>query len=1109
MKQLEGLQYPINRQARETFSFSENFSLIEARKESQKLARQLAAKMNHKLNSALHPDKIAKASYVYSIGLLHTVFKYISDLYEENVKKPMFENSVEFLDNKLSSKRLQNNFRHVVDTFPLADIYKGKKTADAYLNELQKSKKDRAVIQDILLIWIINRNPVFSDYNVLFSEQELIRNSEFESIVTYLNHYFEDYKGSSLFNDHILDLLQEPARKYPDSLIKQLKFIQKKYGHLLGDLLNELLISFDLIKEEEKIFFQGHGPVKELDFSGLSDEEHFSSDLFWMPRVVLIAKSTLVWLDQLSKKHGRHIHLLDQIPEEELAELSSWGFNSIWLIGLWERSDASRKIKVSCGNSDAAASAYSLYDYQIAGEIGGWDSFHRLSEKAAKYGIKLASDMVPNHTGIVSDWIFNHADRFAQIDYSPFPGYTYNSQNLSEHSDVGIYLEDHYYQQSDAAVTFKWVNFKTGQTRYIYHGNDGTHMPWNDTAQLDFLNPETREAVIQSILHVARNFRIIRFDAAMTLAKKHIQRLWYPEPGSGGDIPSRSQFSLSSRDFHKRIPREFWQEVVDRINSELPDTLLIAEAFWMMEGFFVRTLGMHRVYNSAFMHMMKNEDNEKYKNTIKNTIAFDPQILKRFVNFMNNPDEETAAEQFGSGDKYIGVCTAMVTMPGLPMFGHGQVEGFYEKYGMEFRRAFRDEQPNTELINRHKNEVFPLMKKRYLFADVDNFLLYDFISGHGVNHNVFAYSNKFEDQKTLVFYNNNYYKTSGTIKHSAEYLDKSPGKMKSLTLAESFGITGSGRTFCLFREVKSDLFFIQRSSGIRDNGFYTDLYGYQVKIFTDFYEAEDDDYNVYETLYNMFCDTGLKDPDRQLKILRLKPLHEKMEGYLHGFRGKDSYGPALKHLKNTLQELKNMVSLKPTGKSRITGGTVSTINRQLAEYLEVEYPTNNILSDFLQQSVSVYSCWSDANILMLFINFASSFSGKAIYDFISDNYIEELLQPICREWFPEKPENISDVILAAVSVIHQIEADGTKKVFENIFSDYRVMRAINVHEYEGTTWFDGELFNEFLFFLCLNFISVSVINKSAGINEKIIVDLLKYASKRRFKSSYKYNYLIS
>ena len=123
------------------------------------------------------------------------------------------------------------------------------------------------------------------------------------------------------------------------------------------------------------------------------------------------------------------------------------------------------------------------------------------------------------------------------------------------------------------------------------------------------------------------------------------------------------------------MPAEFWREVVDRVAREVPDTLLLAEAFWMLEGYFVRTLGMHRVYNSAFMNMLKAEDNARYRLSMKNVLEYDPEILKRFVNFMNNPDEDTAVAQFGSDDKYFGVCTMLVTMPGLPMIGHGQIEG--------------------------------------------------------------------------------------------------------------------------------------------------------------------------------------------------------------------------------------------------------------------------------------------------------------------------------------------------------------------------------------------------------------------------------------------------
>ena len=53
-------------------------------------------------------------------------------------------------------------------------------------------------------------------------------------------------------------------------------------------------------------------------------------------------------------------------------------------------------------------------------------------------------------------------------------------------------------------------------------------------------------------------------------AKKHIQRLWWPEPGSGGGIPSRAEHAISKAEFDRRMPREFWREVVDRVAAEVP-----------------------------------------------------------------------------------------------------------------------------------------------------------------------------------------------------------------------------------------------------------------------------------------------------------------------------------------------------------------------------------------------------------------------------------------------------------------------------------------------------------------------------------------------------------
>ena len=354
-----------------------------------------------------------------------------------------------------------------------------------------------------------------------------------------------------------------------------------------------------------------------------------------MPTVVMMAKSTYVWLEQLSQKYERHIHRLDQIPEEELALLARRGINALWLIGLWERSVASRTIKRLRGHSDAVASAYSLKDYNVAEDLGGNVGYESLRDRALRYGLRLASDMVPNHMGIDSTWVIEHPEWFVTRDESPFPSYSFNGPDLSADSRVEIKIEDHYFDQTDAAVAFRVKSHRDGSTQYMYHGNDGTTFAWNDTAQLDYSKADVREHVIQTILHVARLFPIIRFDAAMVLAKRHVQRLWFPLPGVGGSIPSRAEDAMTDEQFNEIMPHEFWREVVDRVAVEVPDTLLLAEAFWMLEGYFVRTLGMHRVYNSAFMNMLRDEENAKYRSYLKKTIEFDPDILKRYVNFMS------------------------------------------------------------------------------------------------------------------------------------------------------------------------------------------------------------------------------------------------------------------------------------------------------------------------------------------------------------------------------------------------------------------------------------------------------------------------------------------
>jgi glycosidase len=876
------MEFHVSRRSRDIYDFDQSLfsysgNVIFANFHA---ARLFAQKINQKRDLVRFPEQAVRAGQINAMGLIDEILHFIVDLYRQQENTQVMGKALEWLYDRVGEEQVNETLRRFTEEFPPVAVYRQELDVQDYLSGESGGFPNRQVVlEEMLLLWLANMNPAFAPFLEFFDDSDLKKRTEYQEIIRDLQEFFDEQPQFGPDQQNLIDMLRSPAIAVPHSLSGQLEYIRQRWSTLLGKYLFRLLSSLDLIREEEKAIFGGPGPSRVVTFAGLEkEEERFSPDKAWMPSLVLMAKNVYVWLDQLSKSYQMDIHQLDQIPDQELDKLARWGFSGLWLIGLWERSPASKKIKQLRGNPEAVASAYSLYDYQIAGDLGGEEAFQNLRDRAWRRGVRLASDMVPNHVGIDGKWVIEHPDWFIALDYSPFPSYTFDGPNLSWDDRVGIYLEDHYYNNTDAAVVFKRVDHWTGDTKYIYHGNDGTSMPWNDTAQLNYLQAEVREAVIQTILHVARKFSVIRFDAAMTLAKKHFQRLWFPEPGTGGAIPTRAEHGLTKEEFDRHMPKEFWREVVDRVAEESPDTLLLAEAFWLMEGYFVRTLGMHRVYNSAFMNMLRDEKNQEYRLVIKNTLEFDPEILKRYVNFMNNPDERTAVDQFGKGDKYFGICVMLATMPGLPMFGHGQIEGYSEKYGMEFRRAYWDENPDPDLVERHEREIFPLLRRRYLFAEVDNFLLYDFYSSEGfVNEDVFAYSNRAGEDRALVVYHNRYAGAKGWIRNSAAQSIKVPGederKLIQKNLGEGLGLHYSNEYFVIFKDHTSNLEFIRSSQQIYDQGLFIDLGAYKYQVFLDFREVQDNEWHQYAQLAEYLDGRGVPSIDDAMKEIFLKPIH--------------------------------------------------------------------------------------------------------------------------------------------------------------------------------------------------------------------------------------------
>jgi glycosidase len=804
---------------------------------------------------------VASAADLYAMGLLDEVLHVAVARYRADHDARAMLDALDWFSARLGAEALDRTLLAFASEFPPLAVHRGEVPAAEWLAGATAGVPHRAVaLEELMMLWLTAANPACAPYFELFDDRALAASTAYPRLTAALRDYFETRPRFGPAAVNLLDFLRAPALLRPDSLHGQLDYVREHWAWLLGDLLTRLLVGLDVLREEARWFeareharrmaeqrhFGGDSGPGAIPRYGAGDVEYerFSRDEEWMPRVVLLAKSSYVWLDQLARQYGRPVTRLDQVPDEELDRLAAFGITSLWLIGLWERSPASQRIKQLCGNPDAAASAYSLRGYEIAWELGGEDAYRNLRDRAAARGIRLASDMVPNHMGLDSHWVIEHPEWFLQLPYSPYPAYSFGGPDLSDDPRVELKIEDHYYDRTDAAVVFRRVDRATGEPRFLYHGNDGTSFPWNDTAQIDYLNPAAREQVIQTILQVARRFPVIRFDAAMTLARRHVQRLWYPEPGAGGAIPSRAEHGMTSEDFARAMPHEFWREVVDRVAVEAPGTLLLAEAFWLMEGYFVRTLGMHRVYNSAFMNMLRDEQNANYRSVIKNTIEFDPDILQRYVNFMNNPDERTAVDQFGRGEKYFGTATLLSTLPGLPMFGHGQIEGLEEKYGMEFRRAQRIEDPDQGLVAEHWRRIVPLLHRRSLFSGAADFRLYDCFTEAGtVNEDVFAYSNRLGDDRALVLYHNRWAEARGWIRLSTafavKHADGSRGSRRD-SLAQALGLDPQRAPYVRCRDLVSGLEFLHRTHDLAGHGYHVELGGYGSRVLLDWREVHED-----------------------------------------------------------------------------------------------------------------------------------------------------------------------------------------------------------------------------------------------------------------------------
>jgi hypothetical protein len=197
---------------------------------------------------------------------------------------------------------------------------------------------------------------------------------------------------------------------------------------------------------------------------------------------------------------------------------------------------------------------------------------------------------------------------------------------------------------------------------------------------------------------------------------------------------------------------------------------------------------------------------------------------------------------------------------------------------MEYYRAYWDETPDSQLINRHKREIFPLLHRRHLFAEMDNFFLYDFYISEPsaqnrgiVNEDVFAYSNRVAEERSLVIYHNRWAEVRGRIKTSTAY--RVNDALVQTNLGEGLGLKNDASYFTIFRDHVNGLEYIRNNRELHEQGLYVELGAYKYQVFLDFREVADNEWGQYNQLAAHLKGRGVPDIDETLREIFLQPLH--------------------------------------------------------------------------------------------------------------------------------------------------------------------------------------------------------------------------------------------
>jgi hypothetical protein len=340
--------------------------------------------------------------------------------------------------------------------------------------------------------------------------------------------------------------------------------------------------------------------------------------------------STWVWLTDLSRKYGKID--LSTIPSGEWDAIARYGFDAVWLMGVWKRSPAG--IAIANRNpglledfhralpdfspEDNVGSPYCIRGYEVDASLGGPQGLAAARRELSKRGMKLILDWVPNHVAPDHPWVVDHPDYFIR-------GSVDDARN-----DASSFVE-------------------IGGTVFAC-GRDPYFPAWPDVLQLNAFAPGLRHAVIETLSNIAEQCDGVRCDMAMLFLNPIFGRTWGDRAGP-------------------RPATEYWMDVIPAIKSSHPNFLFIAEAYWDLE-WELQQQGFDFCYDKKLYDRLEHGSAESIRLHLCADLAYQNKLLR----FIENHDEPRSAASFPP-PKLRAAAVTFSTQVGARLFHEGQFEG--------------------------------------------------------------------------------------------------------------------------------------------------------------------------------------------------------------------------------------------------------------------------------------------------------------------------------------------------------------------------------------------------------------------------------------------------